>query len=121
MVLCLFRAVAFLESLEMSLETEAMWKTLSRLALEARQLHIAERCFAALGDVPKAKALRQINKIAEQTAEEMVSSVHNQPFCSLAKRLARFLFLWCSELTICFISREVMVQTTFEFERSLQC
>ncbi|KAM7445695.1 hypothetical protein ABFA07_005947 [Porites harrisoni] len=65
------RAVAFLESLEMSLETEAMWKTLSRLALEARQLHIAERCFAALGDVPKAKALRQINKIAEQTAEEM--------------------------------------------------
>ena len=57
----------------MSLETEAMWKTLSRLALEARQLHIAERCFAALGDVSKAKSLRQINKIAEQTAEEMVS------------------------------------------------
>ena len=56
----------------MSLETEAMWKTLSRLALEARQLHIAERCFAALGDVSKAKALRQINKIAEETAEEMV-------------------------------------------------
>lgn len=27
----------------MSAETEAMWKTLSRLALEARQLHIAER------------------------------------------------------------------------------
>ena len=68
-----FRAVAFLESLEMSLETEAMWKTLSRLALEAKQLHIAERCFAALGDVSKSKALRQINKIAEQSAEEMVS------------------------------------------------
>lgn len=68
-----FRAVAFLESLEMSLETEAMWKTLSRLALEARQLHIAERCFAALGDVSKSKALRQINKIAEENAEEMVS------------------------------------------------
>ena len=58
----------------MSLETEAMWKTLSRLALEARQLHIAERCFAALGDVSKSKALRQINKIAEQSAEEMVGS-----------------------------------------------
>lgn len=27
----------------MSTETEAMWKTLSKLALEARQLHIAER------------------------------------------------------------------------------
>lgn len=37
------RATAFLETLEMSTETEAMWKTLSRLALEARQLHIAER------------------------------------------------------------------------------
>ncbi|KAF3826454.1 hypothetical protein GH733_008979 [Mirounga leonina] len=38
------RATAFLETLEMTPETEAMWKTLSRLALEARQLHIAERC-----------------------------------------------------------------------------
>lgn len=27
----------------MSAEAEAMWKTLSRLALEARQLHIAKR------------------------------------------------------------------------------
>lgn len=27
----------------MSAETEAMWKTLSRLALEAKQLHVAER------------------------------------------------------------------------------
>ena len=38
-----FRAVAFLETLEMSSETEAMWKTLSKLSLEAQQLHIAER------------------------------------------------------------------------------
>ncbi|EHB18284.1 Intraflagellar transport protein 172-like protein [Heterocephalus glaber] len=37
------RATAFLETLEMTPETEAMWKTLSKLALEARQLHIAER------------------------------------------------------------------------------
>ena len=27
----------------MSAETEAMWKTLSKVALEERQLHIAER------------------------------------------------------------------------------
>ena len=66
-------AVTFLESLEMSLETEAMWKTLSHLVLEARQLHIAERCFAALGDACKAKTLQQINKIAEQSAEETVT------------------------------------------------
>lgn len=37
------RAAAFLETLELSPETEAMWKTLAKLALEARQLHIAER------------------------------------------------------------------------------
>lgn len=38
-----FRATDFLDTLEMTPETEAMWKTLSKLALEARQLHIAER------------------------------------------------------------------------------
>lgn len=35
--------MAFLETLEMSAETEAMWKTLSKLAMEDRRLHIAER------------------------------------------------------------------------------
>nr|XP_020664000.1 intraflagellar transport protein 172 homolog [Pogona vitticeps] len=64
------RAVAFLETLEMSAETEAMWKTLSRLALEAKQLHIAERCFAALGHVSKARFLHETNEIADQVAKE---------------------------------------------------
>ena len=41
----LYRAVAFLETLEMSAETEAMWKSLSKLAMEDRQLHIAERYY----------------------------------------------------------------------------
>lgn len=40
---CFYRAANFLEMLEHSPETEAMWKTLSKLALEERQLHIAER------------------------------------------------------------------------------
>ncbi|XP_048371540.1 intraflagellar transport protein 172 homolog [Sphaerodactylus townsendi] len=64
------RAVAFLETLEMSTEAEAMWKTLSRLALEAKQLHIAERCFAALGHVSKARFLHETNEIADQVAKE---------------------------------------------------
>uniref|UniRef100_A0A8B9VBG5 Intraflagellar transport 172 n=1 Tax=Anas zonorhyncha TaxID=75864 RepID=A0A8B9VBG5_9AVES len=64
------RATAFLETLEMSTETEAMWKTLSRLALEARQLHIAERCFAALGNMAKARFLHETNAIADQAAQE---------------------------------------------------
>ncbi|XP_037837544.1 intraflagellar transport protein 172 homolog [Kryptolebias marmoratus] len=65
------RAVAFLETLEMSAETEAMWKTLSRLALEAQQLHIAERCFTALGDVSTVRFLHQTNQIADKVSQEM--------------------------------------------------
>ncbi|XP_034856689.1 intraflagellar transport protein 172 homolog isoform X2 [Mirounga angustirostris] len=64
------RATAFLETLEMTPETEAMWKTLSRLALEARQLHIAERCFSALGHVAKARFLHETNEIADQVSRE---------------------------------------------------
>uniref|UniRef100_A0A8C9QX79 Intraflagellar transport protein 172 homolog n=1 Tax=Scleropages formosus TaxID=113540 RepID=A0A8C9QX79_SCLFO len=67
-----YRATAFLETLEMSAETEAMWRTLSRLSLEARQLHIAERCFAALGDVSKARFLNETNRIADQVSKEYV-------------------------------------------------
>ena len=65
--------MAFLETLEMTSETEAMWKTLSRLSLEAKQLHIAERCFAALGDVAKARYLRSVNRMAAELAQEIVS------------------------------------------------
>ncbi|XP_041831040.1 intraflagellar transport protein 172 homolog [Melanotaenia boesemani] len=65
------RATAFLETLEMSPETEAMWKTLSRLALVARQLHIAERCSAALGDVSTVRFLHQTNQVADKVLHEM--------------------------------------------------
>ncbi|XP_078205865.1 intraflagellar transport protein 172 homolog isoform X5 [Callithrix jacchus] len=64
------RATAFLETLEMTPETEAMWKTLCQLALEARQLHIAERCFSALGQVAKARFLHETNEIADQVSRE---------------------------------------------------
>ncbi|KAM6180361.1 LOW QUALITY PROTEIN: intraflagellar transport protein 172 homolog [Erethizon dorsatum] len=64
------RATAFLETLEMTPETEAMWKTLSKLALEARQLHIAERCFSALGHVAKARFLHETNEIADHVSWE---------------------------------------------------
>ncbi|XP_077566022.1 intraflagellar transport protein 172 homolog [Stigmatopora nigra] len=62
---------AFLETQKMSPETEAMWKTLRNLALEARQVHIAERCFAALGDVSTLRYLHQTNQIAEKVSKEM--------------------------------------------------
>ena len=63
------RAITFLESLEMTSETEAMWRTLAKLSLESKQLQIAERCFAALGDVSKAKFLRETLNIGEVAAE----------------------------------------------------
>ena len=63
------RAITFLESLEMSSETEAMWRTLAKLSLESKQLQIAERCFAALGDVSKAKFLRETLNIGEAAAD----------------------------------------------------
>ena len=65
------RAIAFLESLSLSAETEAMWRTLAKLSLEAKQLAIAERCYAALGDVAKAKYLRETLDIGEAAAAEM--------------------------------------------------
>lgn len=64
------RAMAFLETLDMCAETEAMWKTLSKLSLEAQQLHIAERCFAALGNVSKTRFLNKTNQIADRISRE---------------------------------------------------
>ena len=63
------RAIAYLESLEMSPETEAMWRTLARMSLENKQLHVAERCYAALGDVSKAKYLRETLNVADAAQE----------------------------------------------------
>ncbi len=63
------RAITYLETLEASPETEAMWRTLARLSLENKQLHVAERSFAALGDVSKAKYLRETLNVADNAAE----------------------------------------------------
>ena len=60
----LVRAVDYLESVQISDETETMWKTLARVALECQHFFIAERCYAALGDVAKARFLRETNKLA---------------------------------------------------------
>ena len=64
------RAVVYLESLEVGApETEAMWRTLAKLSLEGKQLHTAERCYAALGDVSKAKFLRETLNVADAASE----------------------------------------------------
>mmetsp|Transcript_15284 Transcript_15284/g.25210 ORF Transcript_15284/g.25210 Transcript_15284/m.25210 type:complete len:1767 (+) Transcript_15284:218-5518(+) len=65
------RAVDLLEQLELTPETEAMWSNLSQLALRDMKLHIAERCFAALLDVSKARYLHKVNQIADYAAGEL--------------------------------------------------
>ena len=45
-----------------------MWRTLAKLSLEGKHLAISERCYAALGDVAKAKYLRETLTIGEAAA-----------------------------------------------------
>jgi intraflagellar transport protein 172 len=60
-----FAACSFLETCEMEPEYETMWKTLADAALEAKEIRIAERAYAALGNVSKAQYLSRINDLAE--------------------------------------------------------
>ena len=41
-----YRALQYLETLEMTADTESMWKTLGGLALHAKNLPVAERCLS---------------------------------------------------------------------------
>lgn len=64
------RAVRVLEPLELTAETEAQWMELSELALAQNQIVIAERCYAALGDVAKTRFLHKIVKMAQVASAE---------------------------------------------------
>ena len=59
-----------LEPLELTPETEANWKTLAKISMEQQNLYVAERCYAALGNVAKADYLRKINKLAAAEGAE---------------------------------------------------
>jgi intraflagellar transport protein 172 len=59
------RAIQLLENLEMTPETEGMWKTLSATALKDRKLVIAERCAAAMGDISRTRYLHNVNEILQ--------------------------------------------------------
>ena len=54
------RAAEALAPLELTAETEAQWQQLAKAALTEGQLGTAERCYAALGDVAKARYLQQV-------------------------------------------------------------
>lgn len=63
------KAATILDPLEMNADTEANWKTLSKIALEEQNIVVAEHCYAALGDICKASYLRKISKLARESEE----------------------------------------------------
>jgi len=71
------KAADILEPLELTVETEANWKTLAKMALERKNLLVAERCYSALGNIPKAKYLHGVNKLIEQFEEKTKSDGSN--------------------------------------------
>lgn len=73
------RAAAFLETLQKTPESDAMWSTLGGLALEENEFHIAERCYAALGDVAKARYLRKVNAAARESEQLIPGSGRDAP------------------------------------------
>ena len=67
------KAVEILEKAEtsnQSYENEANWKSLGKAALEVRNLVVAERCYAAIGDVAKLRYIKKLNKIGKRFKEE---------------------------------------------------
>eukprot|EP00736_Rhodelphis_marinus_P012459 Rmarinus@m.5702 len=82
------RALRCLETLELTPETEAMWEQLAKLALAERRLNIAEKCYAAIRDVSKARYLRQAYKIADYAAKEMNQGDGTDHYLVRAKLLA---------------------------------
>lgn len=68
-----YRAVDTLEPLEMTPQTEAQWHQLAKAALEGGLLPVAERCYAAVGNIARARYLHQVTA---ETLLPAVQSVH---------------------------------------------
>jgi intraflagellar transport protein 172 len=65
------KAVYLLEELPLTLETEAMWRSLADVSMNNFNLPVAERCYAVLGDVAKSRFLHKVNRIAQERAAEV--------------------------------------------------
>ncbi|VDM37534.1 unnamed protein product [Toxocara canis] len=62
------RAVDFLERRDDG-DVDGLWRQLAQVALEQQQLLIAQRCYAALGDLSRVKMLADTIQIAETAAK----------------------------------------------------
>ena len=65
------KAMDILHPLKMNAETEANWRTLAKLALEERNIFVAERCYTAIGDVSKSRYLKKIRECIESLEEDL--------------------------------------------------
>lgn len=63
------RAILFLESLGDKPAATAMWHNLSNIAMQRENLIVAQRCYAALGNVTKALYLQETREIADKFEE----------------------------------------------------
>lgn len=67
----LVRALSYLERLDSHSPGSAkgLWATLARISLDAVELRIASRCFAALGDIAKVRFLMETVRASEEVAK----------------------------------------------------
>lgn len=64
------RAIFFLENMGDRPEAEGMWQNLAGISLTLHNLKVAERCFAALGDISKTYFLKETLRIGEKFSVE---------------------------------------------------
>lgn len=60
------KAVSILENLEMNTDTETHWKSLAKEAINNKNLIIAQRCYAAINNYPKAKYIQEVIELSEK-------------------------------------------------------
>uniref|UniRef100_A0A8D8X160 Intraflagellar transport protein 172 homolog n=1 Tax=Cacopsylla melanoneura TaxID=428564 RepID=A0A8D8X160_9HEMI len=65
------KAILYLESLGMNKkEAEGMWQNLAEVAIQLHNLHVAEICYAALGDIATTHFLQETIKIGDKWSKE---------------------------------------------------
>lgn len=120
----LTKAMDILEGLDLTPETEANWSTLSEQAIRINAIHIAERCYAALGNVSRARFLHKVNKESTDMGQKLAMEDGNEYWGVKAKmamlskdfRLAEDLYLQQGHTD----EAIEMYQTMHQYEQAIQ-
>lgn len=73
------RAVTFLEAMGERPEADGMWCNLAEIALGQQDLKVAERCYAALGDISKTHFLKETVAMGEEFAKKNMTDILSCP------------------------------------------